>query len=83
MAVHIRLMRMGKKRRPYYRVVVSDQRNQRDGAFLDQIGVYQPVEGDGVTRLDLDKYNEWISKGAQPTPTVKQLVRQEKRKSAQ
>jgi len=70
---------MGKKRRPCYRVVVSDQRNQRDGAYLDQIGVYQPVEGEGVSRLDLEKYNEWVSKGAQPTSIVKQLMKKQKK----
>lgn len=75
MAVHIRLMRLGKKRRPYYRVVAMDSRKQRDSRYLESLGYYHPVEGDDAIKLDLEKYNEWVSKGAQPTQIVKDLAR--------
>lgn len=78
MAVQIRLMRMGKKKRPYYRIVVTDGRNQRDGRYLDSLGFYHPIE-EGNLSLDLDKYNEWIVKGAQATGIVQNLVKKVKK----
>ena len=75
MAVKIRLTRMGSKKKPFYRVVVADSRAPRDGKFIDQIGHYNPlIEGEQV-KLDVEKANAWLSKGAQPTDTVKALFK--------
>lgn len=75
MSVKIRLKRFGTKMRPYYRVVVMDSRAPRDGRTLDEVGLYHPVEAEGKqVKLDTEKINEWISKGAQPTATVKKLL---------
>lgn len=81
MAVHIRLMRMGKKRRPYYRVVAVDQRKQRDSSYLESLGFFHPIEGDDALKIDLEKYTQWLEKGAQPTLIVKNLVKKVKAKS--
>jgi len=78
LAVHIRLMRMGKKKRPYYRIVAIDGRNQRDGKYLENLGYYHPVE-DGNIKVDLERYNYWIENGAIPTPTVKSIVKKAKK----
>lgn len=75
MAVHIRLMRLGKKRRPYYRVVVVDGRKQRDSRYIESLGYYHPIEGDDNIKLDIEKYNEWKGKGAVVTSIVKNLVK--------
>ncbi len=75
MAAHIRLMRMGKKRRPYYRIIVNDSRIQRDGDYIDNLGYYHPIEADDKIKIDMDKYNEWVSKGATPTGAVKNVVK--------
>ena len=75
MSVKIRLKRFGTKKRPYYRVVVMDSRAQRDGRTLDEVGYYHPIEKEGnQVKLDSGKIKEWISKGAQPTPTVKRIL---------
>ncbi len=75
MAVKIRLRRMGAKKAPFYRVVVADSRYPRDGRFIEEIGTYNPmVESDGV-KIDADKAKEWIANGAQPTDTVKSLLK--------
>ena len=74
MAVHIRLARHGSKKRPFYRVVVTDQRNPRDGRFIERIGTFDPnVEG-GLT-LDLARIEHWTGLGAQTSPTVQKLVK--------
>ncbi|MDO4799656.1 MAG: 30S ribosomal protein S16 [Bacillota bacterium] len=73
MAVKIRLTRMGAKKKPFYRVIVADSRSPRDGAFIDQIGTYNPmVETDSV-KLDVEKAKYWLKNGATPTDTVKVL----------
>ena len=74
MAVKLRLQRFGSKKRPYYRVVATDSRNPRDGRFIEIIGIYQPIENDTL-RIDEEKALAWLSKGAQPTDTVKSLFR--------
>ena len=75
MAVAIRLRREGSKDRPYYRIVVTDSRNRRDGRFIDQVGTYDPLK-DGVNYVvDLAKVDDWVLKGAQPSETVASLVR--------
>ena len=73
MAVKIRLKRMGAKKAPFYRIVVADSRSPRDGRFIEEIGYYNPMEEPKVVKVDADKAKDWISKGAQPTDTVKTL----------
>ena len=75
MAVKIRLRRMGAKKAPFYRVVVADSRFPRDGRFIEEIGYYDPTKDPAVVNIDKDKANEWIKKGAQPTDTVKRLLK--------
>ena len=75
MSVKIRLKRLGTKKRPYYRVVVMDSRSPRDGRTIDEVGIYHPIEAEEVqVRLKEDKIKDWLSKGAQPTDTVKKLL---------
>ena len=77
MAVKIRLRRMGKKKAPFYRVVVADARYPRDGRFIEEIGYYDPMtETDGV-KIDSDAAKKWIANGAQPTDTVKSLLKKQ------
>lgn len=78
--VRIRLFRMGKKKKPYYRIVVTDSRNPRDGKYIEAIGYYHPVEGEGVGKLfiDLDKLDLWLKRGAQMSDTVEKLVKRYK-----
>lgn len=73
MAVKIRLMRMGAKKRPFYRVVVADARAPRDGRFIDSIGTYDSTKQPAVVSIDEQKALEWMQKGAQPTDTVRAL----------
>ena len=74
MAVSIRLRRMGSNRRPAYRVVVADSRSPRDGRFIEVIGHYNPLTQPPTVKIDRAKAREWISKGAQPSNTVKRLM---------
>ena len=75
MAVKIRLRRMGAKKSPFYRVVVADSRYPRDGRFIDQVGTYNPLTDPVTVELDTEKVTKWISNGAQPTDTVKRLLK--------
>ena len=75
MAVKIRLRRMGAKKAPFYRVVVADSRYPRDGRFIEEIGYYDPTTDPLVGNIDNEKAEEWIKKGAQPTDTVKRLLK--------
>jgi small subunit ribosomal protein S16 len=74
MAVSMRLMRFGGKKSPFYRIVVSDRRSPRDGRFIDQVGTYDPKKDPVEVRFKEEKAIEWLRKGAQPTPTVRQLL---------
>jgi small subunit ribosomal protein S16 len=74
MAVKIRLRRMGMKKAPYYRVVVADGRSPRDGRFIESIGIYHPTEEPSRVDIDADKARDWLSKGAQPTEAVINLL---------
>jgi small subunit ribosomal protein S16 len=74
MAVKMRLMRMGKKKQPQYRVVVIDGRAQRDGRYIEQIGRYAPLEDPSLIEIDNEKAAEWLAKGAQPTEAVEKLL---------
>jgi small subunit ribosomal protein S16 len=74
MAVRIRLMRMGKKKAPQYRVVVADSRSPRDGRFIENIGIYHPREEPSRVEIDTEKTTAWLAKGAQPTEAVAKLL---------
>lgn len=78
MAVKIRLKRIGMKKQPHYRVVVADSRFPRDGRFIEEIGYYNPKAESSALQLDLSKVEEWVKKGAQPTETVRSLIRKAK-----
>ncbi len=74
--VKIRLRRMGAKKAPYYRIVVADSRAPRDGRFIEEIGTYDPMaEGAAKIKVDMDRANYWIANGAQPTDTVRGLLK--------
>ncbi|MBO5904339.1 MAG: 30S ribosomal protein S16 [Clostridia bacterium] len=75
MAVKIRLTRMGAKKAPFYRVVVADGRFPRDGRFIEEIGYYNPLTTPADIKIDADKAKKWIANGAQPTDTVKALLK--------
>ena len=75
MAVKIRLRRMGAKKAPFYRVVVADSRYPRDGRFIEEIGYYNPMANPAEVKIDAEKAKKWISNGAQPTETVKSLLK--------
>ena len=75
MAVKIRLRRMGAKKAPFYRVVVADSRFPRDGRFIEEIGYYDPTKEPAVVKIDAEKAHKWIANGAQPTDTVKALLK--------
>ena len=74
MAVKIRLKRMGKKKAPYYRIVVADSRSPRDGKIVEKIGTYDPMTNPATIVLDNEKVEKWIKNGAKPTDTVKALI---------
>ena len=75
MAVKIRLKRIGSKKNPFYRVVVADERSPRDGKFIDEIGYYNPLTDPAEIKIDSEKATKWINNGAQPTETVRTLLK--------
>jgi len=75
MAVKIRLRRMGAKKAPFYRIVVADSRYPRDGRFIDEVGYYNPLTDPIDLKVDAEKVQTWIRNGAQPTDTVKSLLK--------
>ncbi|MEG0615129.1 MAG: 30S ribosomal protein S16 [Oscillospiraceae bacterium] len=75
MAVKIRLRRIGAKKAPFYRIVVADSRFPRDGRFIEEIGYYDPTKEPSVISIDEDKAKKWIENGAQPTDTVKKILK--------
>lgn len=77
MAVKIRLRRLGAKKAPFYRVVVADSRFSRDGRFIEEIGYYDPTKEPSVVKIDGEKAKKWIANGAQPTDTVKALLKKD------
>lgn len=77
MSVKIRLRRMGAKKKPFYRIIVADSRSPRDGKFIEELGYYNPLKDPAEVKIDMDKVNKWILNGAQPTDTVKVLIRKE------
>ena len=78
----IRLMRMGAKKSPSYRVVVKEKLSKRDGAYVENVGFYNPTRNPAEVRLDLERVNYWIERGAQPTDTVRDLIRQQSKAQA-
>jgi small subunit ribosomal protein S16 len=79
MAVSIRLRREGTKNRPYYRIVVADSRSPRDGKFIEIIGTYDPKQTGQNSSFNVERADYWISKGAQPSDTVRSLLRKQKK----
>ena len=75
MAVKIRLKRLGAKKSPFYRVVVADERSPRDGKFIEEIGYYNPLTDPVDIKIDAEKATKWIKNGAQPTDTVRALLK--------
>ena len=73
--VKIRLRRMGAKKAPFYRIVVADSRYPRDGRFIEEIGTYNPVVAPAELQVDVDRAQAWIKTGAQPTETVRDLLK--------
>jgi len=76
MAVRMRLKRMGAKKAPFYRIVVADSRSPRDGKFIEQVGYYNPTKNPIDLKINEEVANKWLSNGAQPSDTVKRLLKQ-------
>lgn len=81
MSVTIRMSRHGAKKNPFYRIVVSDQRFPRDGRYIEQVGTYDPRAKSGGVKLNREKIDSWIKKGAKPSQTVSELIKKEKKAS--
>ena len=77
MAVKMRLTRMGAKKAPFYRVIIADSRSPRDGRFIDTIGTYNPLTNPVEIKIDAEKAKKWLGNGAQPTETVKALLKKQ------
>jgi small subunit ribosomal protein S16 len=75
MAVKIRLKRIGAKKKPFYRIVVSESAAPRDGSFIEELGYYNPLTNPATVKVDAEKAREWIKNGAQPTDTVRALLK--------
>ncbi len=75
MAVKIRLRRMGAKKAPFYRIVVADSRYPRDGRFIEEVGYYDPTKEPSLVKIDVEKVKKWLENGAQPTDTVRALLK--------
>jgi len=75
MAVHIRLTRKGRKKQPFYRIIVADSQSPRDGKFLDIVGTYDPMQEPAAVAIDNEKLESWLSKGAKPSVTVQSLIK--------
>lgn len=80
--VKIRLRRMGAKKKPFYRIVVADSHKARDGRFIEEIGTYNPLADPAEIKVDTAKAKDWISKGAQPTDTVRALLKKAEAQTA-
>ncbi len=75
MAENIRHRRMGAKKAPFYRVIVADSRSPRDGRFIEEVGYYNPMTEPAEVKLDMEKIDKWVKNGAQPTDTVRALLK--------
>lgn len=78
----IRLTRMGAKKKPFYRIVVKEQRSKRDGAYLENVGTYDPTRNPAAININIERVDYWISKGAQPSETVRRLINTSKKEQA-
>ncbi len=76
MAVKIRLMRMGAKKRPFYRIVATDSRSRRDGEYIEQIGTYNPISSEKEVKIDKDIAMKWLNNGAIPSDTARSLLKE-------
>lgn len=74
MAVKMRLTRLGDKKSPFYRIVITDSRNARDGGYIDKVGHYNPLSNPAEIVIDAEKAKDWLAKGVQPTDTVKNIL---------
>jgi len=83
MAVRIRLTRKGRKKHPFYRIVVADSEAPRDGRFLDIVGTYDPMQDPAVIMIDTDKLDKWLGRGAQPSTTVRSLIKKHRAVAAE
>ena len=81
MSVSIRLSRHGAKKKPFYRIVVSDRRFPRDGRYIEQVGTYDPSAASGGLKVNREKIDSWIKNGAQPSQTVSELIKKGKKAS--
>lgn len=77
MAVKLRLTRMGAKKAPFYRIVATDSRKARDGQYIEQVGVYDPTKEPAMVKIDAEVAKKWIANGAQPTETVRDLLKKQ------
>ena len=77
MSTKIRLQRHGAKKRPFYQVVIADERSRRDGRFIENVGYYDPTKSPALLKLNVEKVIAWLDKGAQPTDTVNQILKKE------
>jgi small subunit ribosomal protein S16 len=75
MAVRLRLARMGRKKRPFYRIVAADQRSPRDGRFIERLGFYDPMKEPNELEVDLERVDYWLGEGASPSDTVSDLIK--------
>lgn len=75
MAVRIRLTRLGRKKKPFYRIIVADSQRARDGKFLDIVGTYDPLKDPAEIKIDQHKLQDWLGRGAMPTTTVNSLIK--------
>ncbi|MDD7676074.1 MAG: 30S ribosomal protein S16 [Eubacteriales bacterium] len=75
MAVKIRLRRIGAKKNPFYRVIIADERSPRNGRFIEEIGTYNPMVDPAEVKIDAEKAKKWLGNGAQPTETVRSLLK--------
>ncbi len=75
MAVRIRLTRQGRKKKPFYRIIVADGESPRDGKFLDILGTYDPLQDPAIVKIDQEKLNNWLGQGALPSTTVKSILK--------
>jgi small subunit ribosomal protein S16 len=81
MSVTIRMSRHGAKKKPFYRIVVSDRRFPRDGRYIEQVGTYDPNAAGGALKLNREKVESWIKKGARPSQTVSELMKKQMKAS--
>ena len=75
MSVHLRLFRMGAKKKPFYRIVAADSRRARGGRYIESVGTYDPLKEPAEVKLNEERIIEWLDKGAQPTQTVRSLLK--------